>query len=125
MVLFVQKLETAETRVILQTLKWTVVSVLVLAVIYFTLFGRLLHVAAIIILLVLLLRKDIRGWFHKPPSPLPLPKPLTRKEAARILKVNEKATPAEIEEAFLELKAKDSTERDLFEQARNKLLSKK
>lgn len=125
LILLLQKLEHAETRFLLQTVKWTVVGVLVLAAIYLTLVGRLLHVAAIVFLLVLLLRQDAHLWLKKKTTLPSLPKPLTKEEARALLKVKKNATVDEIEEAFHRIKAKDSTELDRLTQAREILLKKK
>lgn len=122
LILLLQKLEHAETKLLVQTLKWTVVGVLVLAAFYLTLVGRLFHVAAIIVLLVILLRKDAQGWMQKKPPPPSLPPPMTKKEAASLLKVDLNASAEEIEVAFKKGKPKDSTERDRLSQARDVLL---
>ncbi|HBW24343.1 MAG: hypothetical protein A2W46_05715 [Alphaproteobacteria bacterium RIFCSPHIGHO2_12_42_13] len=124
-VLIFQGLERAETKLVVATLKWTLVGVLLLAGIYLTLVGRLLHVAVIAVLLILLLRKDFHEWLKKKTSPLPLPRPLTREEAAALLKVELKATPDEILEAFQKANPKNSTDLDRLEQARDVLLGKK
>lgn len=125
LILLLQKLEYAETKLLVQTLKWTLVGVLVLAVFYLTLVGRLLHVAVIVVLLILLLRRDAHTWLQKKPPPLPLPHPMTKKEAAALLKVDLNASVEEIEEAFKKKKPKDSTDRDRLSQARDVLLNRK
>lgn len=125
LILLLQKLEYAETKLLIQTLKWTLVGVMVLAAIYLTLVGRLFHVAAIVVLLILLLRKDAHSWIQKkPPSPA-LPHPMTKKEAANLLKVDLNASAEEIEVAFKKMKPKDSTVRDRLSQAREVLLKGK
>ncbi|HUX80548.1 MAG TPA: hypothetical protein VMW10_12515 [Alphaproteobacteria bacterium] len=124
-ILFLQKLEYAETKLLVKTLKWTFVGVILLAAIYLTLVGRLLHVAVLIVLLILLLRQDVHQWLKVKPPPLPLPHPLTKHEAAALLKVDLNASAAEIEEAFKKIKPKDSTELDRLIQARDVLLTKK
>src|SRR3990167_5383135 len=58
LILLLQKLEHAETRLLVKTLKWTMVGVMVLAAVYLALVGRLFHVAAIAVLLILLLKQD-------------------------------------------------------------------
>jgi hypothetical protein len=101
---------------------------MVLAAIYLTLVGRLLHVAAIVVLLVILLKKDVQSWVQKKPlpvTPLPLAHPMTRKEAAVLLQVDLNASAEEIEAAFKKLKPKDSTARDRLSQARDVLLKGK
>lgn len=125
LILLFQKLEHAETRLLLQTIKWTFVGVLILAIVYLTLVGRLLYVAAIVVLLILLLKQDAHKWFKKRVPPLPLPHPLTTEEAASLLKVKKNATAKEVEAAFEKIKAKDSTERDRLVQARDVLLKQK
>jgi hypothetical protein len=122
--LLLQQLEYAETKLLVKTLKWTVIVVLVCAGIYLTLVGRLFHVAAIIVLLTLLLRQDMYAWVKKR-SPLPLAPPLNRAEAAKILKVNPNASPEEIQGAFERTTPKDSTHYDRLLQAREILLKKK
>lgn len=124
LLLLLQKLEYAETKLLITTLKWTFVGVLVFAGIYLTLVGRLLHVTAIILLLVLLLKQDVHKWVKKKRPPLSLSPPLSKKEAAALLKVNLKATPEEIQKAFDAIKAKDSTHQDLLLRARDVLLKK-
>lgn len=124
LLLLLQKLEHAETKLLIKTLKWTFVGVLVLAGVYLTLVGRLLHVVVIIVLLVILLRQDVHKWIKEKRSPLPLSPPMTKKEAAALLKVNLKATPAEIQKAFDKIKPTDSTHRDLLLRARDILLKK-
>jgi uncharacterized membrane protein len=124
-ILLLQKLEHAETKLLVKTLKWTFVGVLLLAVFYLTLVGRLLHVAAIIILLIILLKKDAHTWMQERPVPLPLLHPMTKKEAAALLKVDLNASSEEVEAAFKKLKPKDSTEQDRFSQARDLLLKGK
>lgn len=123
-ILLLQKLEHAETRLLVKTLKWTMVGVMVLAAFYLTLVGRLLHVGAIIVLLVILLRKDVHGWMQKKPPPLSLSHPMTEKDAAALLKVDLNASVEEIEAAFKKLKPKDSTDRDRLSQARDLLLKR-
>lgn len=125
LILLLQRLEHAETKLLVQTLKWTLVGVLVLAAFYLTLVGRLFHVAAIIVLLVILLRKDAQGWMQKKLPPPSLPHPMTKKEAASLLKVDLNASAEEIEVAFKKRKPKDSTERDRLSQARDVLLKGK
>lgn len=125
LILLLQKLEHAETKLLVKTLKWTLVSVMILAAIYLTLVGRLFHVAALGALLILLLRQDIHQWMQKKDSPPSLPHPLTKKEAAFLLKVDLKATPEEIKEAFKKAKAKDSTHQDRLLQARDLLLKRR
>lgn len=125
LLLLLQKLEHTETKLLVKTLKWTFVGVMLLAVFYLTLVGRLFHVAAIIILLVILLKNDVHAWLQKKPAPLPLSHPITKKEAAALLKVDLNASSEEVEAAFKKLKPKDSTERDRFSQARDLLLKGK
>jgi hypothetical protein len=126
LILLLQKLERAETRLLVQTLKWTLVGVMILAAFYLTLVGRLLHVAAIVLLLVILLKKDINLWFQKSASPpLPLPHPMTKREAAFLLKIDLNASKEEIDAAFNRLTPKDSTDRDRLSQARDLLLKGK
>lgn len=122
LILLLQKLEHTETKLLVKTVKWTMVGVMVLIAIYMTLIGRLLHVAAIIALLVILLKKDVHRWMQKKPPPPFLLHPMTAKEAAALLKVDLNAGPEEIEAAFKKLKPKDSTKRDRLSQARNLLL---
>lgn len=122
LILLLQKLEHAETKLLVQTLKWTFVTVLVLAAIYLTLVGRLFHVAAIIVLLVLLLKKDMHSWMKTKLPPAALPHPMTEQEAAALLKVDLNASAEEIETAFRKQKPKDSTKRDRLAQARDVLL---
>jgi len=124
LLLFLQKLEYAETRLLVKTLKWTVVGVMILAAIYLTLVGRLLHVAALVVLLILLLKKDISSFMEKPPTPLRLMRPMTKKEAASLLKVDLNASSEEVEASFRKIKPKDSTERDRLSQARDVLLNR-
>lgn len=119
--LLIQRLETVETRLLSQTIKWTVVGILVLAGIYLTLVGRLLHVAVIVIFIVMLLRKDAQQWFAKPSPPRQLTKPMTKKEAADILGVSSKASPEEIEEAFQRCLKDKTVALSLLEKARDKL----
>jgi hypothetical protein len=125
LILLVQKLEHAETRFLVQTLKWTLVGILVLAAFYLTLVGRLFHVAAIVVLLIILLKKDMHRWMQKKEPPLSLSHPMTKKEAAALLKVDLKASAEEIETAFKKTKPKDSTDRDRLIQARDLLLKGK
>lgn len=127
LLLLLQKLELAETKLLIKTLKWTFVGVLVLASIYLTLVGRLLHVAAIIVLLALLLKQDVHKWLKKNPTtpPLPLSPPMNKKKAAQLLNISLKATPEEIQKAFNESQPKDSTHRDLLLRARDVLLKKR
>ncbi|MBL8676318.1 MAG: hypothetical protein JNJ47_02665, partial [Alphaproteobacteria bacterium] len=80
---------------------------------------------AIAILLILLLRRDVHQWFAKKAPPPSLPHPLTKEEAAALLKVNLKASAEEIQKAFEDAKPKDSTELDRLEQARDLLLGRK
>jgi len=122
LILLLQKLEHAETKLLLQTIKWTFVGVLLFAMFYLTLVGRLLQVAAIAVLLILLLRKDYLDWRQKHRPPPLLPHPMTKREAAALLKVDLKASIHEINEAYENASPKDSTERDQLEQARNYLL---
>lgn len=124
LILFLQKLEHAETKFLVATLKWTLVGVFVLAAFYLTLVGRLFHVAAIAVLLILLLKKDAHQWVKNRSTPLSLPHPLTEKEAAKLLKVDLNASPQEIKDAFAKMKTKDSTKRDLLIQARDVLLKR-
>ena len=124
-VLILQGLEKVEKQLVFTTFKWTLVGVLLLAVFYLTLVGRLFHVAVIAVLLILLLRKDFQKWFKEKTPPPPLPKPLTKKKAAALLKVDLKATPDEIHEAFKKAKPENSTDLDYLEQARDVLLGKK
>ena len=125
LVLILQGLERAETKLIVATFKWTLVGVLILAALYLTLVGRLLQVAIIAVLLVLLLRKDVHEWLKKKAPPPSLPRPLTKKEAAAILKVKLRATPEEIQKAFERAKPHDSSDLDRLEQARDLLLGRK
>lgn len=125
LILILQNLEHAETKLVVATLKWTLVGVLLFAGFYLILVGRLFQVATIAILLVLLLRRDVHQWFTKKAPPPSLPHPLTKKEAAALLKVKLKATPEEILKAFESAKPKDSTELDRLEQARDLLLGRK
>ncbi len=125
LLLLLQKLEHAETKLLIKTLKWTFVGVLVLAGIYLTLVGRLLHVTVIIVLLILLLKQDVHRWVKEKRSPLPLSPPMTKREAVKLLKVKLKATPEEIQQAFDTIKPKDSTHGDLLVQARDVLLKKR
>lgn len=125
LILLLQKLEHAETKLLVQTLKWTMVGIIVLAAFYLTLVGRLFHVAALIVLLVILLKKDMQGWMQKKPPPLSLSHPMTKKEAAALLKVDVNASVEDIEAAFKKQKPKDSTKRDRLAQARDVLLKGK
>ena len=125
LILLLQKLEHAETKLLVQTLKWTMVGVMMLAAFYLTLVGRLFHVAALIVLLVILLKKDVYAWMQKKPPPLSLSHPMTKKEAAALLKIDLNASTEEIEAAFKKRKSKDSTERDRLSQARDVLLKGK
>lgn len=125
LVLILQNLERAEAKLVVATLKWTLVGVLLFAGFYLILVGRLLQVAIIAVLLVLLLRRDVHGWFKKKEPPPSLPHPLTKKEAAALLKIKQKATPEEIQKAFEDAKPKDSTELDRLEQARDLLLGRR
>jgi hypothetical protein len=126
LILLVQRLENAETKLLVQTIKWTLVAVMILAAFYLILVGRLLHVAAIIVLLVILLRKDAHKWMQTKQTPPPaLAPPMTKKEAAALLKVGLKATSEEIEAAYEKRKPKDTTERDRLSQAREILLQGK
>lgn len=125
LVLILQNLERAETKLVVATLKWTLVGVLLFAGFYLTLVGRLLQVAIIAILLVLLLRRDVHEWLKKKAPPPSLPHPLTKKEAAALLKIKQKATAEEIQKAFEGAKPKDSTELDRLEQARDLLLGRR
>lgn len=124
LILFLQKLEHAETKLLVATLKWTLVGVLILAAFYLTLVGRLFHVAAIAVLLVILLKRDAHQWVKNRSTPLSLPHPLTEKEAAKLLKVDLNASPQEIKDAFAKMETKDSTKRDLLLQARDLLLER-
>lgn len=123
--LLLQKLEHAETKLLIKTIKWTFVGILVLASVYLTLVGRLLHVAAIVVLLFILLKQDVRAWLRHKRPPIPLPAPMTRARAARLLKVGAKASPEAIEKAFESIEIKDSTHQDQLIQARDVLLGKK
>ena len=125
LLLLLQRMESVEKNILIKTLKWTFVGVLVLAGFYLILVGRLLHVAAIIVLLVLLLRADAHKWMKKKRAPLALSPPLTPKEAADLLQVQINATPLEIHEAFEHMEGKDSTHRDRLIQARDVLLKNK
>lgn len=125
LVLLLQQLETTETELLTKTLKWTVVGTMILAIIYLTLVGRLFHVAALIVLLIFLLKRDIGEWIQPKTSPPSLPHPMTEKEAAALLKVDLKASVNEIKEAFQKIKTKDSTEQDRLLQARDILLKEK
>lgn len=125
LILLFQKLEYADTRLLVKTLKWTMVAVLLLAAFYLTLVGRLFHVAAIGVLLVILLKKDMHSWVQKKPPPLYLLHPMTAKEAVTLLKVDLNASSEEIEAAFKKLKPKDSTDGDRLTQARDLLLNRK
>lgn len=125
LILLLQKLEYAETKLLVKTLKWTFVSVMALAAIYLTLVGKLLHVSAIVVLLILLLRRDVHNWIQIKYPPLPLPHPMTKKEAADLLKVDVNANAEKIKEAYKKIKTKDSTQRDLLLQARDIMLKRK
>jgi uncharacterized integral membrane protein len=125
LILILQNLERAETKLVVATLKWTLVGVLLFAGFYLILVGRLLQVAIIAILLVLLLRRDVHQWLKKKVQPPSLPHPLTKKEAAALLKVNLKASAEEIQKAFKNAKPKNSTELDRLEQARDLLLGRR
>jgi len=125
LILLLQRLERAETKLLIATLKWTFVGVLVLAGFYLTLVGRLFHVAAIGVLLVLLLKKDLQHWVEKKKPPRALPHPMTQKEAASLLKVDLNASSKEIKEAFKKAKPKDSTQQDRLSQAQEILLKRK
>jgi len=125
LLLLLQKLEHAETRLLIKTLKWTFVGVLVLAGIFLTLVGRLFHVAAIIVLLALLLRQDIHTWIKHRRSPPSLSPPLTKEEAAKLLNVGLKSSSQDIKKAFEKIKPKDSSHQDRLRQARDLLLKGK
>ena len=112
LILILQNLERAETKLVVTTLKWTLV-------------GRLLQVGTIAVLLILLLRRDVHQWFTKKAPPPSLSHPMTKREAATLLKVNLKASAEEIQKAFEDAKPKDSTELDRLEQARDLLLGRK
>ena len=122
LLLLLQKLENAETRLIVITLKWTLVGVMGLAALYLALVGRLFLVAALVVLLILLLKGDIQAFAKRNTPPRSLPHPMTKKEAASLLKVDLKASSEEIEEAYQKIKTKDSTARDRLLQARETLL---
>lgn len=124
-ILLLQKLEHAETQLLVKTLKWTLVGVMILAAFYLILVGRLFHVAAIVVLLILLLKQDFHKWMKEKSPPRSLPHPITAKEAAALLKIKMSASVEEIESAFQKIHAKDSTEKDRFEQARDILLKRK
>lgn len=125
LILLLQKLEHAETKLLIKTLKWTFVGVLILAAFYLVLVGRLFHVAAIAVLLILLLKQDAHDWMKRRSPPQALPHPMTEHEAAFLLKVDLNASPEEIKEAFKKIKAKDSTEQDRLRQAQEILLKRK
>jgi predicted membrane protein len=123
--LLLQKLEHAETKLLIKTIKWTFVGVLILASVYLTLVGRLLHVAAIIVLLLILLKQDAHAWIKRKRTPLSLSSPMTRAKAARLLKVSTKANPEAVQKAFENIEPKDPTHQDQLVQARDVLLRKK
>jgi hypothetical protein len=125
LILLLQKLEHAEAKLLVNTIKWTFVVVMLLAACYLTLVGRLLQVGAIAVLLILLLRKDYVEWRKGSKPPPALPRPMTKKEAAALLKVDLKATGEEINDAFEKANPRDSSERDQLEQARDILLKGK
>ena len=125
LILLLQKLEHAETKLLIKTIKWTFVGVMILAALYLVLVGRLLHVAAIVLLLIILLRQDVQDWMKKKSPPQALPHPMTELEAAFLLKVDLNASPEEVKEAFKKIKAKDSTEQDHLLQAQELLLKRK
>ncbi len=125
LILLLQKLEHADAKLLVNTIKWTFVGVMLFAAFYLTLVGRLLQVGAIALLLILLLRKDYLDWRKKKLAPPPLASPMTKKEAASLLKVDLKATAKEINEAFEQAHPKDSTEEDRLKQARDLLLKGK
>lgn len=124
LILFLQKLEHAETKLLVATLKWTLVGVLILAAFYLILVGRLFHVTAIVVLLVLLLKKDAHQWVKNKSTPLSLPAPLTKKKAAKILKVDLNASPQEIEDAYQKMKSETPSKENLYLRARDMLLEK-
>lgn len=74
-----QKLQDAETGLLVLTLKWTFVAVLVLAGAYLTLVGRLFHVALIGVFLFILLQQDARQWVKRKPLALPSPSKTKKK----------------------------------------------
>lgn len=125
LLLLLQKLEHAETKLLIKTLKWTFVGVLVLASVYLTLVGRLLHVAAIIVLLLILLKQDAHTWIKQKRTPTSLPSPMTRAKAARLLKISMTASPEDIQRAFENIKPQDPTHQNQLIQARDVLLRKK
>lgn len=125
LLLLLQNLANAEIQVLVRTIKWTLVGVMTLAIIYLTLVGRLFHVAALFCLLLLLLKRDIQNWFKKKEPPLSLHKPMSLKEAATLLGIDIKATPQEIKKAFNQQTPKDSTHHDRLCQARDLLLKHK
>ena len=121
-VLLLQNLENAETNLLVKTIKWTLVGVMGLAAIYMTLMGRLLHVAALGVLLFLVLKRDIQRLFKNKTPLLPLEGPLSKKEAAALLQVDINASSKEVQEAYSQVQTKDSTHQDRLAQARDKLL---
>jgi hypothetical protein len=124
LILLLQKLEHAETTLLAHTLKWTLAGLMVLSALYLTLVGRLFHVAALVVLLILLLRKDVRVWMVKKRPLSPLPPPMTKKDAAALLNVDVNASPEAIQKAFQHITIKDSTHRDHLTQALTLLLKK-
>lgn len=117
-----QRLSRAEPSLLFKTIKWTVAGVLLLAAIYLTLVGRLLHVAALSVLLIFLLKSDLHAWLKRRKPIRALHAPLTVQEARRLLGVRAQATSDEIEDAFKQVKAKDSGHRDRLFQAKTLLL---
>ena len=125
LLMLLERLMKADVSLLFQTIRWTVVGVLLLMAFYLTLVGRLLHVAVIIGLLVFLFKSNFQKWMKdKKPRPLLLPT-LTPQEARRLLKVKAKATAQEIEEAFNKINPKYSKHRDRLFQAKTLLLKKR
>lgn len=124
-ILLLQKLEHAETKLLVQTIKWTFIGVMILAGVYLILVGRLFHVAIIVALITLLLKTEAHSWVTCKSPTLPLPRSLTKKAAAALLQVGLNASPEEIKEAYKDAVKRDSTQEDRLTQARDILLKKK
>jgi hypothetical protein len=95
--LFLRGLSQANSHILTEILQWSSLTILGISLVLFMVSGRILHATALALLLLLLW---IKHKYYLTKKPKLLASPLSRKEALKILELDELANQIQILEAY-------------------------